>query len=64
MTWAVNIGIVAVMASIGWFAGGKLIADSTTSWNNEIGVLVGGIIGLGIAYFVNTMLSRAETYSY
>lgn len=61
-TWAVNIGLVAVMAAVGWFAGGKLIPASYTSWNNEIGVLVGIILGVGIAYFTNSMMSKYQSY--
>ena len=62
MTWAVHIGIVAVMAAVGWFVGGKFIPATTTTWNNEIGAVVGGIIGIGVAYFANTMMST-EKYS-
>ena len=49
------------MATIGWFAGGKLIPATVTTWNNEIGVLVGIVLGLGSAYLTTKMLSRYES---
>lgn len=64
MTWAINIAIVAVMAGIGWFAGGKLINVNTTAWNNEIGAFVGVVLGLGIAYFANNMMNRYQSRTY
>ena len=58
MQWAVKIAIIAVMAGIGWFAGGSLIPASSTAWNNEIGGAVGVLLGLGIAYFADKMMNN------
>lgn len=64
MSWAIIIGIVAVMAAIGWFVAGKVIPATTTTWNNEIGGIVGAVIGIGVAYFTKSMLTSDDEFSY
>lgn len=54
--WGICIVIIAVLAMIGWFIGGKYIPKHQIGLNNEVGAVVGGFLGAGIAYFSYQMM--------
>lgn len=61
MMYVIDFAIVAVLAAIGWFITPMIISSPDLMWKGAMAG-VGALLGVGIAWFLNSNVTTPKSY--